>query len=92
MITKILNKFPTLILLVAIGCLFIAATTTIHNRDLSIRQQATNVLRKQILSEAAWALKQQPITVTAESSSRSAGGKHDFYSEGDYWAQPGKSG
>lgn len=27
----------------------------------------------------------KPITVTAESSPRSAGGIHDFYSEGDYW-------
>lgn len=26
-----------------------------------------------------------PVTVTAESSERSAGGIHDFYSEGDYW-------
>lgn len=26
-----------------------------------------------------------PITVTAESCERSAGGIHDFYSEGDYW-------
>jgi hypothetical protein len=30
-------------------------------------------------------LQQQPITVTASSSPRSAGGKHDFFSEGDYW-------
>jgi hypothetical protein len=42
-------------------------------------------LRKQILEEAAWALQQQPVTVTAQSSPRSAGGKHDFFSEGDYW-------
>lgn len=27
----------------------------------------------------------KPITVTSEFSSRSAGGIHDFYSEGDYW-------
>ena len=27
----------------------------------------------------------KPITVTAESSARSVGGIHDFYSEGDYW-------
>lgn len=27
----------------------------------------------------------KPITVTAETSPRSAGGIHDFYSEGDYW-------
>lgn len=50
-----------------------------------ITQDVEMVLRKQVLEEAAWALQQQPVTVTAASSSRSAGGKHDFYSEGDYW-------
>lgn len=30
-------------------------------------------------------MKEEPVTVTAQSSSRSTGGKHDFYSEGDYW-------
>jgi hypothetical protein len=30
-------------------------------------------------------LKEQPITVTASHSDRSAGGLHDFFSEGDYW-------
>ncbi len=43
------------------------------------------VLRKSILEEALWALQQQPVTVTAATSPRSAGGRHDFYSEGDYW-------
>ena len=28
---------------------------------------------------------ENPVTVTASSCKRSAGGKHDFYSEGDYW-------
>ena len=37
------------------------------------------------MEEAEWALQQQPITVTAQTSARSAGGKHDFFSEGDYW-------
>lgn len=50
-----------------------------------IKQQITATLRKQTLAEAAWALTQKPLTVTAESCPRSAGGKHDFYSEGDYW-------
>lgn len=45
----------------------------------------TAVLRKQVLAEADWALQQSPETVTAQSCIRSAGGKHDFYSEGDYW-------
>jgi hypothetical protein len=53
--------------------------------DGSIKQQVAITLRQSILKEAAWALKQQPVTVTAESCPRSAGGKHDFYSEGDYW-------
>ena len=42
-------------------------------------------LEKQILVEAKWAMQQEPITVTAAFSQRSAGGKHDFFSEGDYW-------
>jgi hypothetical protein len=46
---------------------------------------AAKVLKKQILQEAKWALAQGPITVTAQSSPRSAGGKHDYFSEGDYW-------
>lgn len=44
-----------------------------------------DVLRKQVMEEAAWALKQAPVTVAAAACSRSAGGIHDFYSEGDYW-------
>jgi hypothetical protein len=45
----------------------------------------TKVLREQILREAQWALLQKPITVTASHSTRSTGGQHDFFSEGDYW-------
>ncbi|RKR83701.1 alginate lyase [Mucilaginibacter gracilis] len=43
------------------------------------------VLNKNVMAQAEWAMRQQPITITAQSSARSAGGKHDFYSEGDYW-------
>lgn len=50
-----------------------------------LEQQVRQTLRKQVLEEAAWAMQQEPVTVTAASSSRSAGGKHDFFSEGDYW-------
>ncbi|WP_304064525.1 alginate lyase family protein [Pedobacter glucosidilyticus] len=50
-----------------------------------LEKQITQVLKKQILEEAAWALQEQPVTITASSSPRSAGGKNDFYSEGDYW-------
>jgi hypothetical protein len=53
--------------------------------DSSFKTEITATLRKHIIDEAAWAMQQQPITVTAQTCSRSAGGKHDFYSEGDYW-------
>ena len=49
------------------------------------KQNVISVLYKQVLKEAEWALQQEPVTVTAQTSERSAGGKHDFYSEGDYW-------
>jgi hypothetical protein len=42
-------------------------------------------LQKEVISKADLALKEMPITVTAAHSSRSAGGLHDYFSEGDYW-------
>ena len=41
--------------------------------------------RPRVLAAADRYLREKPITVTASSSPRSAGGKHDFFSEGDYW-------
>jgi len=38
-----------------------------------------------VLAAADRYLKQRPVTITAAHSSRSAGGPHDFFSEGDYW-------
>jgi hypothetical protein len=76
-----MKKILSLLLVVII---FAACSPKINN-DKSIAQQAEDVLKKQTLAEADWAMQQQPVTVTAETSARSAGGKHDFYSEGDYW-------
>ncbi|HZL25263.1 MAG TPA: alginate lyase family protein [Acidobacteriaceae bacterium] len=41
--------------------------------------------RDRILRAANAYLNEKPIAVTASHSPRSAGGLHDFYSEGDYW-------
>ncbi len=41
--------------------------------------------RERILIAANEYLSQAPITVTTASSPRSHGGKHDYFSEGDYW-------
>jgi hypothetical protein len=41
--------------------------------------------RERILKAARSYLGQPPVTVTAATSPRSAGGRHDFFSEADYW-------
>ena len=51
----------------------------------AIESAAKKVLLPYIQKQAIWAMEEQPITVTASTSSRSSGGKHDFFSEGDYW-------
>jgi Alginate lyase len=44
-----------------------------------------SIERARVLKAADQYLKERPVTVTASHSSRSAGGPHDFFSEGDYW-------
>jgi len=51
----------------------------------NIASSAAKVLKPFVDKELAWAMTAEPITVTASSSTRSSGGKHDFFSEGDYW-------
>ena len=41
--------------------------------------------RPRIREKVALCLQEEPTTVTASHCPRSAGGLHDFYSEGDYW-------
>jgi hypothetical protein len=41
--------------------------------------------RARVLKGAERYLAEAPVTVTASACPRSAGGKHDFFSEGDYW-------
>lgn len=81
------RKSPTVLFIVCL-IVFASCTSTRKSAPSSkpvIVTKVTEVLRKHIMEEAAWAMQQEPETVTAHSSSRSAGGKHDFFSEGDYW-------
>ena len=50
-----------------------------------IRAKLKKLLEKDILIKANEFLKLEPVTITASFSNRSAGNKHDFFSEGDYW-------
>ncbi|TKC06816.1 alginate lyase [Pedobacter polaris] len=73
---------------ISLICVFVLTAVVAFTQE-RIKLQATNVLKKQVLADADWAMKQKPVTVTAESSPRSAGGKHDFFSEADYfWPNP----
>lgn len=54
-------------------------------RDSSPYRMVAAQDRIRILAAADKYLSAEPITVTAAKCERSAGGPHDFYSEGDYW-------
>ena len=49
------------------------------------RSELVRLERERVLSAALQYLREAPVTVTAFSAPRSAGGPHDFSSEGDYW-------
>jgi hypothetical protein len=68
--------------------LFISTINTpILAQNKAVFKPISKVLKKTVLAKADSALTLKPITVTAERCERSAGGVHDFYSEGDYWWQ-----
>lgn len=50
-----------------------------------IKKDIVQTLRSNVLAEADNVMRELPVTVTLSACERSAGGKHDFYSEGDYW-------
>jgi len=68
---------------------FLIATGFTAAPVIDIKKSASALLKEEVHNEAIWAMQQAPITVTAESSVRSSGGKHDFFSESDYfWPDP----
>ncbi len=52
---------------------------------VDLKREIIKVETNSVLQLADKFLKEKPITVTASSCERSAGGKHDYYSEGTYW-------
>jgi hypothetical protein len=53
--------------------------------ERGIKRQTIKVLRTEIIARADKVLYEKPVTITSFYCDRSAGGIHDFYSEGDYW-------
>jgi hypothetical protein len=62
-----------------LGALFAPAAVAAPGFDLAGRERA------RVLRAADAYLGESPVTVTASSSPRSAGGPHDYFSEADYW-------
>jgi Alginate lyase len=79
------KTFWTAILLIFNTLQINAQTNALKNKV--VFKQISRVLKNDVLKKADSALLLYPITVTAEHCERSAGGRHDFYSEGDYWWQ-----
>src|SRR5215468_5741911 len=67
----------------------VRASITVIGLSLFAKAQASFDVarfdRPRVVAAADRYLKEKPITITASVSSRSAGGPHDFFSEGDYW-------
>jgi hypothetical protein len=74
--TQIRNRLP-LMLTVAIfwGC----------GERADFFSEVKEIERPRVVGQAERYLSEEPITVTAATCERSAGGVHDYYSEGDYW-------
>ena len=52
---------------------------------VNFEKGATKLLKNEIIARADNVMTEAPQTITMFVCSRSAGGIHDFYSEGDYW-------
>jgi hypothetical protein len=68
--------------------LFFIGSFLLVCHSMAGQRRAIDVLgfdRERVLKAADQYLMEAPITITSSVSPRSAGGPHDFFSEGDYW-------
>jgi len=62
-----------------------AATYALGGQHSSTGVDLARLERPKVIAKAELYLHERPITITNSSSSHSAGGKHDYFSEADYW-------
>lgn len=58
---------------------------TVDSYHERIKKEVITLLYSEVIIRGDNALSEKPVTITSFVSERSAGGIHDFYSEGDYW-------
>jgi hypothetical protein len=74
----------TILFAICIGGLWQASTFVVSGQQKGTVDVAA-IDRVRILNTAEHYLHQAPMTITAFPPSRSAGGVHEYFSEGDYW-------
>ena len=81
------KKIFPVILTVSLLSITITCATHTSERDKKreLAEMVMDDIRDRTIAKAEKYLDKIPVTVTASVSDRSAGGPHDFYSEGDYW-------
>jgi hypothetical protein len=65
--------------------LFLLPSNNITSFEKQIKIKLNKIEFDRVVKAADKYLKESPKTVTASSSTRTAGGIHDYFSEGDYW-------
>lgn len=68
-------------------CIFSISSILLQSCQSSgkIQKHLEEPLKQEVLRRAEINMKEKPVTVTSFIAERSAGGIHDFFSEGDYW-------
>lgn len=67
------------------GCSMLGQAQPTPTKKQHVFQEVKSTLSPYINKEAQWAMQQEVKTIVHFPAERSAGGLHDFYSEGDYW-------
>jgi Alginate lyase len=75
------KKIKLILFLIFILSVCVPAQINMNN----VKELITKLDSARDIKDANEFLKEKPITVTAFKAKRSAGGIHDYYSEGDYW-------
>jgi hypothetical protein len=75
------TKLKTLTMLALSGLMM----SCLQGVSTDLRQQVIDDLRLPTIKQADSFLDARPVTVTDSQCPRGAGGKHDYFSEGDYW-------
>lgn len=84
-LSKDIKKFLIVLLVLwAVGDTLLSGQLPSSDKTRS-KWDLTALEKPRVLRKAAGYLGEAPVTVTDRRCERSAGGEHDFFSEGDYW-------